>query len=45
MGLGFRVAELVYFDVFMQHPGFDFSQAEFSGSCPNPKTFLGGIKQ
>ncbi|KAJ7533567.1 hypothetical protein O6H91_13G054900 [Diphasiastrum complanatum] len=28
-----------------EHPGFDFSQAQFSGSCPNPKTFMGGIKQ
>nr|AFN42821.1 NUDCD2-like protein [Marsilea vestita] len=27
-----------------EHPGFDFSQAEFSGTCPNPKTFMGGIK-
>lgn len=27
-----------------EHPGFDFSQAEFSGSCPNPNTFMGGIK-
>ncbi|EFJ13817.1 hypothetical protein SELMODRAFT_92763 [Selaginella moellendorffii] len=27
-----------------EHPGFDFSQAEFSGQCPNPKTFMGGMK-
>ncbi|BBN05246.1 hypothetical protein MPTK1_3g11560 [Marchantia polymorpha subsp. ruderalis] len=26
-----------------EHPGFDFSRAEFTGTCPNPKTFLGGI--
>ncbi|CAM6106681.1 unnamed protein product [Calypogeia fissa] len=29
----------------MEHPGFDFSQAQFTGSCPNPREFLGGIKQ
>ncbi|KAG6550638.1 hypothetical protein Mapa_007735 [Marchantia paleacea] len=28
-----------------EHPGFDFSRAEFTGTCPNPKTFLGGIPQ
>eukprot|EP01018_Ginkgo_biloba_P017571 Gb_32047 [translate_table: standard] len=27
-----------------ENPGFDFSQAEFSGICPDPKTFMGGIK-
>uniref|UniRef100_A0A0C9RHR9 TSA: Wollemia nobilis Ref_Wollemi_Transcript_20051_800 transcribed RNA sequence n=1 Tax=Wollemia nobilis TaxID=56998 RepID=A0A0C9RHR9_9CONI len=27
-----------------ENPGFDFSQAEFSGNCPDPKTFMGGIK-
>ncbi|KAK1298737.1 hypothetical protein QJS10_CPB14g00901 [Acorus calamus] len=25
-----------------ENPGFDFSQAQFSGSCPDPKTFMGG---
>jgi hypothetical protein len=29
----------------VQHPGFDFSQAQFTGNVPNPSTFLGGIKQ
>jgi hypothetical protein len=28
-----------------EHPGFDFSQAQFTGNVPNPSTFLGGIKQ
>jgi len=27
-----------------EHPGFDFSGAEFSGSAPDPREFLGGIK-
>jgi hypothetical protein len=27
----------------MEHPGFDFSNAEFSGDAPNPREFLGGI--
>jgi hypothetical protein len=26
-----------------KHTGFDFSQAEFSGTAPNPREFLGGI--
>jgi hypothetical protein len=26
-----------------QNPGFDFSGAEFSGACPDPRTFMGGI--
>ena len=25
-----------------ENPGFDFSGAEFSGACPNPRTFMGG---
>jgi len=29
----------------MEHPGFDFSGAQFSGQAPDPKTFLGGITQ
>jgi len=27
-----------------EHPGFDFSGAEFSGSAPDPRNFLGGVK-
>lgn len=27
-----------------EHGGFDFSDAEVTGSVPDPKTFLGGIK-
>ncbi|KAK1318092.1 hypothetical protein QJS10_CPB04g01753 [Acorus calamus] len=27
-----------------ENPGFDFSQAQFSGSCPDPKTFMGGVR-
>lgn len=26
-----------------EHPTFDFSQAQFSGQAPDPRTFLGGI--
>lgn len=26
-----------------EHPGFDFSNAKFSGSAPDPNKFLGGI--
>lgn len=26
-----------------EHPGFDFSGADVSGSVPDPRTFLGGI--
>jgi len=26
-----------------EHPGFDFSQAKFTGQTPDPKSFLGGI--
>uniref|UniRef100_A0A7S0RNW8 CS domain-containing protein n=1 Tax=Chlamydomonas leiostraca TaxID=1034604 RepID=A0A7S0RNW8_9CHLO len=26
----------------MEHPGFDFSGATFSGEAPNPRTFMGG---
>ncbi len=28
----------------MEHPGFDFSNADFSGSVPDPKEFLGGVR-
>eukprot|EP00511_Aplanochytrium_stocchinoi_P003394 CAMPEP_0204827488 /NCGR_PEP_ID=MMETSP1346-20131115/4937_1 /ASSEMBLY_ACC=CAM_ASM_000771 /TAXON_ID=215587 /ORGANISM="Aplanochytrium stocchinoi, Strain GSBS06" /LENGTH=115 /DNA_ID=CAMNT_0051955931 /DNA_START=286 /DNA_END=633 /DNA_ORIENTATION=- len=26
-----------------EHPGFDFSGAEFNGQPPDPRTFLGGV--
>ncbi|KAG6792793.1 hypothetical protein POTOM_001952 [Populus tomentosa] len=26
------------------NPGFDFSQAQFTGNCPDPRTFMGGIR-
>lgn len=26
-----------------EHPGFDFSQATFTGQTPDPKNFLGGF--
>jgi len=26
-----------------EHPGFDFSGAEFNGAPPDPRTFLGGV--
>jgi hypothetical protein len=28
----------------MQHPGFDFSGAEFNGQVPDAREFLGGVK-
>ena len=27
-----------------ENPGFDFRGAEFSGSAPDPRTFMGGVK-
>lgn len=27
-----------------ENPGFDFSNAEFNGSVPDPQTFMGGVK-
>lgn len=27
-----------------EHPGFDFSGADFSGAAPDPATFMGGMK-
>ena len=27
-----------------EHAGFDFSDAELSGNVPDPKTFLGGMR-
>ena len=27
-----------------EHPGFDFSGAEFNGTVPNPRDFMGGVK-
>ena len=27
-----------------ENPGFDFSGAEFSGSAPDPRNFMGGVK-
>ena len=29
----------------LEHPGFDFSGAEFNGNVPNPREFMGGMKQ
>ena len=26
-----------------EHPGFDFSGAEFNGQVPDPSKFMGGI--
>ncbi|CAL5322685.1 unnamed protein product [Camellia sinensis] len=28
----------------LRNPGFDFSQAQFAGNCPDPRTFMGGIR-
>jgi hypothetical protein len=27
-----------------ENPGFDFRDAEFSGSVPDPRTFMGGVR-
>lgn len=27
-----------------ENPGFDFSGAEFNGSAPDPRTFMGGVR-
>lgn len=27
-----------------ENPGFDFSNAAFSGAAPDPRTFMGGVK-
>ncbi|KAF0922820.1 hypothetical protein E2562_002070 [Oryza meyeriana var. granulata] len=27
-----------------ENRGFDFSQAQFTGTCPDPRTFMGGIR-
>jgi hypothetical protein len=27
-----------------EHPGFDFSDAEFNGDVPSAKDFMGGVK-
>lgn len=27
-----------------ENPGFDFSNAEFNGAAPDPRTFMGGVK-
>ena len=26
-----------------EHPGFDFSGAEFNGGAPDPRKFMGGV--
>jgi hypothetical protein len=26
-----------------ENPGFDFRDAEFNGSVPDPRTFMGGV--
>mmetsp|Transcript_26993 Transcript_26993/g.26623 ORF Transcript_26993/g.26623 Transcript_26993/m.26623 type:complete len:80 (-) Transcript_26993:20-259(-) len=26
-----------------ENPGFDFSNAEFNGNVPDPRTFMGGV--
>jgi hypothetical protein len=28
----------------MQHPGFDFSGADFNGNIPDATEFMGGVK-
>ncbi|KAF3500596.1 hypothetical protein F2Q69_00044137 [Brassica cretica] len=31
-------------EMVVQNPGFDFSQAQFTGNCPDPSSFMGGIR-
>lgn len=28
-----------------EHPGFDFSSAEFNGAVPDARTFMGGVSR
>lgn len=28
-----------------EHPGFDFSGADFNGQVPDARTFMGGMKE
>ena len=36
-----KIAQQLVRERFMnEHPAFDFSQAEFQGSAPNPRTFM-----
>lgn len=30
--------------IVVQHPGFDFSSAEFNGQVPDARSFMGGVK-
>ena len=32
-----------YGTLLWQHPGFDFSGADFSGAAPDPRSFMGGV--
>lgn len=31
--------------LLLQHPGFDFSGAEFNGAVPEAREFMGGVKR
>ena len=37
------VTKLLKVALLVQHPGFDFSGAEFNGQAPNPRHFMGGM--
>ena len=39
-----KVSKELMLERFQQeHPGFDFSQAEFNGQAPDARSFMGGI--
>ena len=38
------VSFFLVFPLLSQNPGFDFSGAQLTGSCPDPSSFLGGMK-
>ena len=38
------VASILTVAFMLQHPGFDFSGAKFSGEAPDPRSFMGGVK-
>uniref|UniRef100_A0A251T5Y4 Uncharacterized protein n=1 Tax=Helianthus annuus TaxID=4232 RepID=A0A251T5Y4_HELAN len=34
------MTNFVFSTTNLHNPGFDFSQAQFSGNCPDPRTFI-----
>jgi hypothetical protein len=38
------VSPLFVCHLTLQHPGFDFSGADFNGQVPDARSFMGGVK-